>query len=72
MHRLLFLLFFFLQLGLFAQLNCNTKHLSNGDSTRCYFADGKISSISYADAKHNRYTHFIAYNSAGTVVFEGE
>jgi hypothetical protein len=72
MHRLLFLVFFFLQLGLFAQLNCKTNHLTNGDSIRCYFVDGKISSIRYPDAKHNRYTHFIAYNAAGTIVFEGE
>jgi hypothetical protein len=64
--------FILLQLGIFAQLNCSTKHLTNGDSTRCYFADGKISSIRYPDAKHERYFHFIAYNTTGTVVFEGE
>ena len=72
MQQAIFLVFFFLQFGLFAQLNCKTKHLPNGDSTSCYFADGKISSIRYPDAKHERYTHFIAYNSAGTIVFEGE
>jgi len=66
------IVFILLQLGVSAQLNCVTKHLTNGDSTRCYFADGKISSVRYPDAKHERYSHFIAYNTSGTVVFEGE
>jgi hypothetical protein len=72
MQRLLLLVFIFFQLAVFAQLNCKTRQLTNGDSTRWYFADGKISSISYPDTKHKRYTHFIAYNSSGTLVFEGE
>jgi len=72
MQRLLLLVFIFFQLAVYAQLNCKTKHLTTGDSTRCYFADGKISSIRYPDTKHERYTHFIAFNSAGTIVFEGE
>jgi hypothetical protein len=72
MHYINLFVFSLLQLGVFAQLNCSTKHISKGDSTRCYFADGKISSVRYPDAKHERYFHFIAYNTSGTVVFEGE
>ena len=72
MRYIKLIVFILLQLGVSAQLNCVTKHLTNGDSTRCYFADGKISSVRYPDAKHERYSHFIAYNTSGTVVFEGE
>jgi hypothetical protein len=72
MHYISLFVFSLLQIGIFAQQNCSTKHLPKGDSTRCYFADGKISSIHYPDAKHERYTHFIAYNASGKVVFEGE
>jgi hypothetical protein len=72
MQRLLLLVFIFFQLAVFAQLNCKTKQLTNGDSTRCYYANGKLSTISFPDTRHKRYTHFIAYNSSGTVVFEGE